>query len=351
MSQTGPGRCTRKGISLKALFKRFPNDAAAERWFVKLRWPDGIACHYCGSTNVQVGCKHKTMPFRCREKECAKRFSVRTGTVMRSSKLGFHVWAIATYLMTTNLKGISSMKMHRELNITQKSAWHLAHRLRAALPETAPMPFAGPVEADETFVGGKAKNMHAAKRKQLTGRGGADKTTVAGVRDRATGKVRAAVVQRTDGPTLKGFVTAHSTDGATVYTDEATAYEGLPNRETVKHGVGEYVKGLASINGMESFWSMLKRGYVGVFHRMSTEHLPRYVGGIRGTPQHPGREHHRSDGSDHPWRGRQAAALRRPDRAPARQPGRRDLSGCRLFAPTLCKEPSKTGHFHEGGRK
>ena len=286
MSQPAPGRCHRQGLSLKALFRTFPTDAAAEAWFVKSRWPDGIACHYCGSTNVQTGCQHKTMPFRCREKQCAKRFSVRTGTVMQSSKLGYQTWAIATYLMTTNLKGISSMKLHRELGITQKSAWHLAHRLREALTETAPASFAGPVEADETFVGGKAKNMHAKQRKQLTGRGGADKVAVAGVKDRETKQVRVAVVSQCDGLTLKGFVTAHAADGAAVYADEATAYSGLANREAVAHGAGEYIRGQVGINGMESFWSMLKRGYVGVFHRMSPEHLPRYIGEFEGRHNH-----------------------------------------------------------------
>ena len=290
MSQTGPGRSNRKGISLRQLFRQFPNDAAAEAWFIETRWPGGnICCHYCGSTNVQTGCQHKTMPFRCREKGCAKRFSVRTGTVMQSSKLGFQVWAIAIYLMSTNLKGISSMKLHRELDITQKSAWHLAHRLREALTETSVETFTGPVEVDETYVGGKAKNMHARDReRRITGRGGADKTAVAGVRDRATGRVRAAVVQRTDGPTLKGFVAAHSEDGAKVYTDEASAYDGLANRESVKHSVGEYVKGQASTNGMESFWATLKRAYVGVFHRMSPKHLSRYVGEFEGRHNHRG---------------------------------------------------------------
>ena len=204
--QSGPGHCYRDSISLPELFKRFPDNASAEAWFVGLRWPDGIACHYCGSANVQTDCQHKTMPFRCREKECGKRFSVRSGTVMQSSKLGFQVWAVATYLMMTGLKGVSSMKLHRDLNVTQKTAWHLAHRLREALTGTSDVPFAGPVEADETFVGGKAKNMHADKRANLTGRGGVDKLAVAGVRERATGRGRVAVVNRVDGPTLKGFV-------------------------------------------------------------------------------------------------------------------------------------------------
>ena len=225
------------------LFSMFPDDAAAERWFVEQRWPDGVCCHHCGSENVQTGAKHKTMPFRCRD--CRKRFSVKTGTIMQASNLGYRVWVVAMYLMSTNLKGVSSMKLHRDLDIMQKSAWFLAHRLRDAwrVDGNPDLPFLGPLEADETFVGGKAKNMHANKRRQLTCRGGADKTAVAGVRDRATGKVRAAIVERCDGPTLKGFVTDHAADGATIYTDEATAYNGLENRESVKHGIGEYVKG------------------------------------------------------------------------------------------------------------
>ena len=276
-------------MSLKALLRKFPTNAAAEAWFIETRWPDGnIGCPHCGSVRVQTGAAHKTMPFRCRERECRKRFSVRVGTVMESSNLGYQDWAIAIYLITTSLKGVSSMKLHRDLEITQKSAWHLAHRIREGLTENGIERMIGPVEADETFVGGRAKNMHANKRAKLTGRGGADKTAVAGVKDRATGRVRAAVVDRVDGPTLKGFVRSHSADGATVYTDEATAYDGLPNRQTVKHSVGEYVNEQASTNGMESFWSMFKRGFVGVFHRMSPEHLPRYIGECEGCHNHRG---------------------------------------------------------------
>ena len=238
--------------------------------------------------------------------------------------------------MTTNLKGISSMKLHSELDITQKSAWHLAHRLREALTETAPAQFSGPVEADETFVGGKAKNMHAAKRKQLTGRGGADKTAVAGIRDRATGQVRAAVVTQCDGPTLKGFVTTHAADGATVYTDEATAYSGLSNRESVAHGAGEYIRGQVGINGMESFWSMLKRGYIGVFHRMSPEHLPRYIGEFEGRHNHRGENTIDQMASIVRGAGRQAAALRRPDRASTRPLGHGDLRGLLRIRSSAC---------------
>jgi len=261
----------------------FPDDATAEAWFAKQRWSDEPHCPECGSVNVQHPTQHKTMPYRCREKDCGKRFSVRTGTVMQASNLGYQVWAVAFYLVATNLKGVSSMKLHRDLNVTQKSAWHLAHRIREGLiGETAP--FAGPVEVDETYIGGKRKNMPRSKRKDLTGRGAIGKTAVAGVKDRETNRVSAKAVQEIDGPTLQGFVRDRAAPGATVYSDDARAYRGMKGfrYEAVNHSAGEYVRQQAHTNSIESFWAMLKRGYQGTFHHFSDKHCDRYIAEFSG---------------------------------------------------------------------
>ena len=258
----------------------FPDEASAERWWVESRWPNGIGCPTCGSMNVQVRRTRKPQPYRCRD--CRRDFSARTGSLLECSKVSFRKWVIAIYILTTDIKGAASMKLHRDIGVSQKTAWFMAHRIRETWARATDVPFTSDVEVDETYIGGRAKNMHSKQRKKLTGRGGMDKMIVVGMRDRASRQIRAKVVKRADLATLDPFVRRNMVPGGMVYTDENKAYQRLPNHETVKHGVGQYVSGQAHCNGMESFWSLLKRGYHGTYHKMSPKHLARYVAEFEG---------------------------------------------------------------------
>lgn len=237
-----PGKAYREGISLIEIMNMFPDESSAEKWFEGIIWNTGITCPHCGSENAVQTKNRKPLPYRCRT--CRKHFSIRHGTVMSKSRIPLRKWAIAIYMSATSLKSVSSMKLHRDLEISQQSAWFLMHRIREAFPfDSADM--GGPVEVDETYIGGKRRNMSNAKRKAFkdTGRGAVGKTAVVGVKDRKTNKVKAKSVKSVDKPTVQGFVKDINANDATVYSDEATVYEGLPRKhETVNHSAKEFVR-------------------------------------------------------------------------------------------------------------
>jgi len=283
MAQKAPGKHYRTGMSLVEFMDKFPTDRITEAWFEQKRWPDGVHCPDCGSDHIHTRAeeKRRNQPHRCRD--CKKDFSVKTGSIMHASKVGYRVWAMAIYLLTTNLKGVSSMKLRRDLKVTQKTAWMLAHKVREAFDDDVPNLFGGPVESGEAYVGGKCKNMSKFKRKTITARGPHGKTAVVGLKDRPSNQVKAKVIENTNLPTLQKFVAPQIAPGATLYTDEGPIYNGYHfKHEAVKHSVAEYIRGEAHTNGIESFWAMLKRGYYGTYHKMSVKHLGRYVDEFAG---------------------------------------------------------------------
>lgn len=281
-STKAPGRNERIGINLLELFDMFPNDESAREWFESIRWKDGRFCPYRGSTNTYHRASEKPLPYRCRNRNCKRYFSVKTGTIMQKSKLGYRKWAIAIYLLNTSLKGVSSMKMHRDLGITQAAAWKLAHKIRQGW-DYGKTKLEGTVEVDESYFGGKEGNKHKSK-KLNAGRGAVGKEAVVGIKQR-DGEIRARHVSDTTSNTLHGELIENVREGSTVYSDEHKGYDGLDlifDHDTVKHSVGEYVKGQAHTNGIESFWALMKRGYDGTYHKMSPKHLHRYVSEFAG---------------------------------------------------------------------
>jgi len=272
-----PGRCDREGLSVIELFGMFPNDDAARTWLEDIRWPDGERhCPSCGSLKTKIVPNEKPMPYHCGD--CRKYFSVKTGTVMQSSKIGLQKWVIAMYLMSTSLKGVSSMKLHRDLGVTQKTAWFMAQKIRQGwLDGQDEDKLDGVVEVDETYIGGLSGNMHRHKRPARSGY--SNKQIVVGAVER-DGDIRVKHIEVANLKTLDGFVAQNVKDGSSVCTDEHGGYSRLSDfytHMTVNHGVGQYVKGMAHTNGIESFWATLKRGYKGTYHKMSAKHLSRYI--------------------------------------------------------------------------
>ncbi len=275
-----PGKSHRKGISLIELTEMFPDEETAVKWFEKIYWPEQRCCGHCGSTKTAKA-KHKTMPYWCND--CRKYFSVRTGTTLQSSRLPLRKWAFAVYLYVTHLKGVSSMKLHRDLKVTQKTAWFMLHRLREAWEESGLDALAGTVEIDETYIGGKDRNRHKSKKQHSTGR--EDKQAVLGMRLRK-GKVVAMPVKDTKRKTLFPLIHKHVEKGSTIYTDDNPSYRSLRGdgtwpddyfHQTVNHSAKEFVSGMAHTNGIESFWATLKRAHKGTYHQMSKKHMHRYV--------------------------------------------------------------------------
>ena len=270
-----PGKAYRPGIFIIELMAMFPTEEDAIQWFENARWGGKRTCGKCGNERTRPVKSGKPMPYWC--SACRSYFSVRTGTPLECSKVPLRKWAVAIYLCLTSLKSVSSMKLHRDIGVSQKTAWFMLHRIRDAWSEDPANPFSGPVEVDETYVGGLDRNRHKRDRKGIPGGGG--KMAVVGAKDRPTNQVRAQVVPEVHRLALRGFVRENVESGATLYTDEAAAYRGSwgYDHEAVKHSVGEYVRGMASTNGVESFWSMLKRAHKGTFHKISPKHLNRYV--------------------------------------------------------------------------
>ena len=207
-------------------------------------------------------------------------FSVKVGSVMERSKIGYQTWLVALYFLVTNLKSMSSMKLRREFGLHYRSAWFLSHRIREAF-KLDPELFTGAVQVDETYVGGKEKNKHGNKR--LHERWPEGKHIVAGAVDEI-GQVSLAKVPDTRTDTMRGFLDERLAGGAKLVSDEAKVYEGMRREHSkVKHSAGEYVNDEGfHTNNAENTWSMLKRTYIGTFHKWSDKHAQRYLNEFQG---------------------------------------------------------------------
>ena len=255
-------------------FKDYQN---CHNLMVSLRWPDGVVtCPACGSDKVSYLAKARV--WKCYSKHSKAKFSLKTGTIFEDSPISLDKWLTALWLVLNCKNGISSMEIHRDLGVTQKTAWFMAHRLRAALNEGGFM-LSGEVEVDETFIGGKARNMHiAVKKRRITGTGGKDKAKVMGMLERG-GKVRTVVIETRKKHELHANVRATVEAGAALYSDELRSYNGLEGdyaHQVINHAV-KYVEGNIHTNGMENYWSILKRGLSGTYVSVEPFHLFRYL--------------------------------------------------------------------------
>ena len=262
-------------ISIMALLVKFSTERKAVAWLEKRVWGGKPRCGHCGCADKVSTPKSKPFHYWCGY--CRKHFTVKTNSVMGASKIPTRKWVVAIYYMLTARKGISSLQLSKELGITQKSAWFMVQRIRAACKGNE-FGLDSEVEADETYIGGKERNKHQNKRLKI-GQGGAGKQAVLGMRERR-GRAKAIPISGHDGVTLQTVIESHVAPGATVYTDEHSGYRHLKRlyqHQRVNHSANEYVSGMAHTNGIESVWAVLKRGIHGTYHHVSVKHLRRYL--------------------------------------------------------------------------
>jgi len=261
-------------ISTFQLFQMFPDQESARKYLESRLWENGVTCPTCKGTKRIT--TRKDGFYRCNA--CKLDFTIRTGTIFERSHVPLHKWLYAMYLLVTARKGISSLQLGKEIGITQKSAWFVLQRLREACSGKLEK-LQGMIEVDECYIGGKEANKHGRKKLRM-GRGSVGKTAVVGMRERG-GRTVAMPMAATDAATLQSAIRANVKVGSTIFTDEHSGYVGLDGlffrHATVNHGAGEYTSGIASTNGIESVWAVLKRGVYGVYHQVSKKHLARYV--------------------------------------------------------------------------
>ena len=258
----------------------FANPDNCIAYMVAHRWPEGVSCPACGRTDVSWLANQRK--WQCKSAHAKRQFTAKVGTIFEDSPLGLEKWLPAVWIITSAKNGVSSCEIARTLGITQKSAWFMLHRIRLALHNGSMLKVGGnggEVEADETFIGGKARNMHLnVKARRITGTGTKDKIAVMGILERG-GKVKTIVVPNRKKAALQAEVKKHVEAGAALYTDALLSYEGLATEyahKVVDHAV-EYVNGRVHTNGLENFWSLLKRGISGTYVSVEPFHLFRYL--------------------------------------------------------------------------